>query len=54
MRPDHLWKPVLHPVRDDYEQIVIAVGPRLSPGARAEEDDLIGVELINQSPDDIR
>ena len=38
----------------DHEQIIIAVRPRLSPGTRPEQDDLLRVELLNEPPHDLR
>jgi hypothetical protein len=35
-----------------HEQIDVTVLFRLSPCSRAEQDDLIGIKLVDQSPDD--
>jgi hypothetical protein len=39
--------------RDNHQQIIIAVNLGLTPGARAEQDYLLGVELVDESPDDL-
>src|SRR5579883_2290632 len=53
-RADHTPDRLLLALRDDHEQIIIAIRPRLSPGARPEQDDLLRIELLNQPPDDLR
>jgi hypothetical protein len=52
MRPDRTLDRVVITVRNNHKQIIVAIRPWHPSGAGTEQEDLLGVELGDESPDD--